>query len=143
MAAVTSFQGVKVVSKVRAAKANVRVAPVANMQKASKVRRRSAAPLPPGPRSGARDAAERAGNERRTELGRALPAELCYVAGWGWAFLPRRARSRQPIGGRAPRGRRDGRLIGAPAGDRLARARLGGWGAVFLVQSVSLSCRAV
>ena len=37
MAAVASFQGVKVVSKARAAKVNVRAAPVANLQKASKV----------------------------------------------------------------------------------------------------------
>ena len=49
MAAIASFQGVKVVSKVRAAKVNVRAAPVANLQKASKVRARRlerlAAPL--------------------------------------------------------------------------------------------------
>ena len=38
MAAIASFQGVKVVTKARAAKVNVRAAPVANLQKASKVR---------------------------------------------------------------------------------------------------------
>ena len=44
MTAIASFQGVKVVTKARAAKVNVRAAPVANLQKASKVR----APQAPG-----------------------------------------------------------------------------------------------
>ena len=100
MSAVASFQGVKVVSKVRAAKANVRAAPVANLQKASKVRPPPAAAAAPGRRPEAPPAATPARRGPPTAAATASPA-TAVVAGVMWARPPC-ALAGPPIGGRSP-----------------------------------------
>ena len=113
MAAIASFQGVKVVTKARAAKVNVRAAPVASLQKASKVR------------AAATGRAAARGRCRGSKKRGARLASVCR--GWGSVGGAGCRASGLPIGCRAPL-HAAARLIGAAAAGRRARgARLGGW----------------
>jgi hypothetical protein len=137
MSAVASFQGVKVVSKVRAAKANVRAAPVANLQKASKVRAPPAAAAAPGRRPGAPPTATPARRGPQTGCAAASTA-TAVVAGvlWGGSPCARRTADRRPVAA----GRRAGRLIGVAAARRRLRG-LGWWrGTPFCSPNVGCRC---
>jgi hypothetical protein len=136
MSAVASFQGVKVVSKVRAAKANVRAAPVANLQKASKVRAPPAASAAPGAGRGRRPPPRRRVGARRPAALLPLRPLLSWLGLCGRGGLcARRAADRRPLAA----GRRAGQLIGAAAARRCRHGL--GWGRGTPFSSPNVGCR--